>query len=153
METVVLRYFNVFGPYQDPTSHYSGVLALFCRKMLAGEEPTIYGDGEQSRDFTYIDNVVHANLLAAGAPAAKVSGQMMNTATGTRSTLNETFRILCELTGYEGNAAHAPPRAGDIRDSLADIRVAGELLGYKPIVDFREGLRRTVEWYRSSASS
>lgn len=153
METVVLRYFNVFGPYQDPTSHYSGVLALFCRKMLAGEEPTIYGDGEQSRDFTYIDNVVHANLLAAVAPAAKVSGQMMNAATGTRSTLNETFRILCELTGYKGKPAYGPPRAGDIRDSLADIRMAGELLGYKPIVDFREGLRRTVEWYRSSGSS
>ena len=151
METVVLRYFNVFGPYQDPTSHYSGVLAVFCRKMLAGEQPAIYGDGEQSRDFTYIDNVVHANLLAASAPAAKVSGQMMNTATGTRSTLNETFRILCELTGYKGKPAYAPPRSGDIRDSLANIRLAGELLSYKPVVDFREGLRRTVEWYRLSA--
>jgi UDP-glucose 4-epimerase len=149
LETVVLRYFNVFGPYQDPTSHYSGVLAIFCRRMLAGEQPTIYGDGEQSRDFTYIDNVVHANLLAASAPAEKVSGQTMNTATSTRFTLNETFKILCELTGYDGKPAYAPERAGDIRDSLADIRLAGELLGYKPIVDFREGLRRTVEWYRS----
>jgi len=148
LETVVLRYFNVFGPYQDPTSHYSGVLAIFCRRMLAGEQPTIYGDGEQSRDFTYIDNVVHANLLAAAAPAEKVSGQMMNAATGSRITLNETFRILRELTGYTGEPAYAPPRAGDIRDSLADIRLAGELLGYSPIVDFREGLRRTVEWYR-----
>ena len=150
METVVLRYFNVFGPYQDPTSHYSGVLAIFCRKMLAGEQPIIYGDGEQSRDFTYIDNVVHANLLAAEAPAEKVKGRMMNAATGTRSTLNETFNILRELTGYKGEAAHVAPRAGDIRDSLADIRLAGELLGYKPIVDFREGLRRTVDWYRAS---
>ena len=149
LETVVLRYFNVFGPYQDPTSHYSGVLAIFCRRMLAGEQPTIYGDGEQSRDFTYIDNVVHANLLAASAPAEKVSGQTMNTATGTRFTLNETFKILSELTGYDGKPAYAPERAGDIRDSLADIRLAGELLGYKPIVDFREGLWRTVEWYRS----
>jgi len=149
METVVLRYFNVFGPHQDPTSHYSGVLAVFCRRMLAGEQPTIYGDGEQSRDFTYIDNVVHANLLAAAAPAARVSGQTMNTATGSRITLNETFRILRELTGYEGEPAYAAGRAGDIRDSLADIRLAGELLGYKPVVDFREGLRRTVEWYRS----
>ncbi|MDE3187739.1 MAG: SDR family oxidoreductase [Acidobacteriota bacterium] len=148
LETVVLRYFNVFGPYQDPTSHYSGVLAIFCRKMLAGEQPTIYGDGEQSRDFTYIDNVVHANLLAAAAPAEKVSGQMVNAATGSRITLNETFRILRELTGYTGEPAYAPARAGDIRDSLADIRLAGELLGYRPIVDFREGLRRTVEWYR-----
>ncbi|HVZ85033.1 MAG TPA: SDR family oxidoreductase [Terracidiphilus sp.] len=153
METVVLRYFNVFGPYQDPTSHYSGVLAVFCRKMLAGEQPGIYGDGEQSRDFTYIDNVVHANLLAAAAPAEKVSGQAMNTATGSRITLNETFKILRELTGYEGEPTYLPPRAGDIRDSLADIRLAGELLGYRPIVDFREGLRRTVEWYRGSQGS
>jgi len=112
METVVLRYFNVFGPYQDPTSHYSGVLAVFCRRMLAGEQPTIYGDGEQSRDFTYIDNVVHANLLAAGAPAEKVSGRTMNTAAGARITLNETFRLLRELTGYEGEPAYANPRAG-----------------------------------------
>ena len=124
LETVVLRYFNVFGPYQDPTSHYSGVLAIFCRKMLAGEQPTIYGDGEQSRDFTYIDNVVHGNLLAAAAPAEKVAGQMMNLATGTRFTLNETFKILRELTGYSGEPAYAAPRAGDIRDSLADIRLA-----------------------------
>jgi UDP-glucose 4-epimerase len=149
LETVVLRYFNVFGPYQDPTSHYSGVLAVFCRRMLAGEQPTIFGDGEQSRDFTYIDNVVHANLLAAAAPAEKVSGQMMNTATGTRITLNETFRILGELTGYNGEPAYLPPRSGDIRDSLADIRLVGELLGYEPVVDFREGLRRTVEWYKT----
>ena len=152
LETVVLRYFNVFGPYQDPTSHYSGVLAIFCRRMLEGEQPTIYGDGEQSRDFTYIDNVVHANLLAAGAPAEKVSGQMMNVATGVKITLNETFEILCELTGYSGEPAYAEGRAGDIRDSLADIGLAEELLGYRPLVDFREGLRRTVDWYRSDAS-
>lgn len=149
LETVVLRYFNVFGPYQDPTSHYSGVLAIFCRRMLAGEQPTIYGDGEQSRDFTYIDNVVRGNLLAAAAPAEKVSGRMMNLATGNRITLNQTFEILCELTGYSGKPAYAPPRSGDIRDSLADISLAGELLGYAPQVDFREGLRRTVAWYRS----
>lgn len=148
LETVVLRYFNVFGPYQDPTSHYSGVLAVFCRRMLAGEQPTIFGDGEQSRDFTYIDNVVHANLLAAAAPAEKVSGQMMNTATGSRITLNEIFRVLRNLTGYKGEPAYAPGRAGDIRDSLADIRLAGELLGYRPVVDFREGLGRTVAWYK-----
>lgn len=149
METVVLRYFNVFGPYQDPGSYYSGVLAIFCSRMLAGGQPTIYGDGEQSRDFTYIDNVVHANLLAAAAPAAQVSGQTMNTATGCRITLNETFLLLSELTGYEGRPAYAEERAGDIRDSLADIGLARELLGYQPLVDFREGLRRTVEWYRS----
>lgn len=150
LETVVLRYFNVFGPYQDPTSHYSGVLAIFCKKMLAGEQPTIYGDGEQSRDFTYIENVVHANLLAAEAPAEKVAGQMMNAATGARITLNDTFRILCELTGYKGEPAYAPHRAGDIRDSLADISRAKELLGYEPRVAFPEGLRRTVEWYKSA---
>ena len=151
LETVVLRYFNVFGPFQDPTSHYSGVLAIFCRRMLAGEQPTIYGDGEQSRDFTYIDNVVHANLLAADAPAERVAGQMMNVATGSRSTLNETFRILREFTGYNGQPAYEAPRSGDIRDSLADIELAGKLLGYRPIVDFREGLRRTVEWYRGGS--
>jgi nucleoside-diphosphate-sugar epimerase len=152
LDTVTLRYFNVFGPYQDPTSHYSGVLAIFCRYLLAGEQPTIFGDGEQSRDFTYIDNVVHANLLAADAPAERVSGRMMNVATGQRSTLNEAFKILCELTGYKGEPAYAPPRSGDVRDSLADIDLASELLGYMPIVDFREGLKRTVEWYRSGAS-
>jgi len=149
LETVVLRYFNVFGPYQDPTSQYSGVLAIFCQRMLAGEQPTIYGDGGQSRDFTYIDNVVHANLLAAEAPAQEVSGSVVNIAVGKRFTLNETFELLCELTGYKGKPVYAPQRAGDIRDSLADIRLAGELIGYEPIVDFREGLRRTVEWYRA----
>ena len=150
IETVTLRYFNVFGPHQDPTSHYSGVLAIFCRMLLAGEQPTIYGDGEQSRDFAYIDNVVAANLLAAAAPAAKVSGRMMNLATGSAITLNQTFEILCGLTGYKGKPAYAEGRAGDIRHSLADIGLARELLGYAPAVDFAEGLRRTVEWYRAS---
>jgi len=149
LETVVLRYFNVFGPFQDPTSHYSGVLAIFCRRMLAGQQPTIYGDGEQSRDFTYIDNVVHANLLATDATAEKVSGQMMNVATGMRITLNETFSILRGLTACKSEPLYDEPRTGDIRDSLADITLAGQLLGYRPIVDFQEGLRRTVEWYRS----
>ena len=148
LETVVLRYFNVFGPHQDPSSHYSGVLAVFCRKMLAGEQPTIFGDGEQSRDFTFIENVVQGNLLAAQAPAAKVAGKVMNLATGSRITLNETFKMLREMTGYKGEPAYLPARAGDIRDSLAAIELAEELLGYKPVVDFREGLRRTVEWYR-----
>ena len=152
LETVVLRYFNVFGPYQDPTSHYSGVLAIFCRKMLAGEQPTIYGDGEQSRDFTFIDNVVAGNLLAAEAPAEKISGQSMNLATGSRITLKQTFEILCELTGFRGEPLYAAERAGDIRHSLADITRAQQLLGYSPLVDFREGLRRTVAWYRESAA-
>jgi nucleoside-diphosphate-sugar epimerase len=151
LQTVVLRYFNVFGPYQDPTSHYSGVLAIFCRKMLAGEQPTIYGDGEQSRDFTYIENVVRANLLAAAAPAEKVSGRVINAATGSRFTLNQTFNILRELTGFSGEPAYSESRAGDVHDSLADITLARELLDYQPAVDFREGLRRTVEWYRESS--
>ena len=145
---MTLRYFNVFGPYQDPTSHYSGVLAIFCRKLLAGESPTIYGDGEQSRDFTFIENVVHANLLAAAAPAEKVAGRFMNLATGSAITLNAVFEILSELTGYQGKPAYGPARSGDIRHSLADISRARELLGYEPLVDFCEGLHRTAEWYR-----
>jgi nucleoside-diphosphate-sugar epimerase len=148
LETVVLRYFNVFGPYQDPTSHYSGVLAILCRKMLAGEQPTIFGDGEQSRDFTYIDNVVQGNLLAAAAPAEKVSGQVMNLATGTQITLNEAFDILRDLTGFRAKPIYAEARPGDIRRSLADITLARDLLGYRPAVDFREGLRHTVAWCR-----
>ncbi len=150
LETVTLRYFNVFGPFQDPTSHYSGVLAIFCRKLLAGEQPTIYGDGEQSRDFTYIENVVAANLLAADAPTEKVSGKMMNLATGAAITLNQAFEILCGLTGYSGKPAYAEARSGDIRHSLADISRARELLGYAPRVDFREGIGRTVEWYKTT---
>jgi UDP-glucose 4-epimerase len=111
---------------------------------------SIYGDGEQSRDFTYIENVVRANLLAAAAPAERVSGRVMNAATGVRYSLNQTFAILRELTGYKGEPEYSEPRAGDVRDSLADITLARELLGYEPTVDFREGLRRTVEWYRES---
>ena len=150
LETVTLRYFNVFGPFQDPTSHYSGVLAVFCRKLLAGEQPTIYGDGEQSRDFTFIENVVAANLLAADAPAEKVSGKMMNVATSAAVTLNQVFEILRELTGYSGDPAYAEPRSGDIKHSLADISRARELLGYVPQFDFREGIGRTVEWYKTT---
>lgn len=148
LETVSLRYFNVFGPYQDPTSQYSGVLAVFCRKMLAGEQPTIHGDGEQSRDFTYIENAVNGNLLAAAAPAERVAGQVFNLATGMRTTLNQTFKALCELTGFSGEPAYDAPRAGDVRHSLADIGLAQELLGYRPKINVPEGLRRTVEWYR-----
>lgn len=149
LETVVLRYFNVFGPFQDPHSPYSGVLAKFSRQMLAGESPTIHGDGLQSRDFTYIDNVVRGNLLAAAAPAAKVSGAMMNLATGSSITLNECVAILRELTGFTGAVHSSAARAGDIHDSLADIGLARERMGYAPIVDFREGLSRTVAWYRT----
>ena len=149
LETIALRYFNVFGPHQDPASQYSGVLAIFCRKMLAGEQPVIYGDGETSRDFTYIQNTVEANLLAAEAPAEKVSGRVMNVATGVRITLNEVVDVLRGITGYDGPVGYAQERAGDIKHSLADISLAQELLGYTPSVDFREGLVRTVEWYRN----
>jgi nucleoside-diphosphate-sugar epimerase len=150
LETVTVRYFNVFGPHQDPTSQYSGVLAKFTMQMLAGEVPTIFGDGEQSRDFTFIRNVVHANLLAAKAPANEVAGMVFNVATGSRITLNETVKILRELTGYRGEVNYAPERAGDIKHSLADIDLARKHLGYEMQVDFQEGLRRTVEWYKST---
>jgi len=148
LETVSLRYFNVFGPRQDPSSPYSGVLAKFITLMLRGEQPTVYGDGEQSRDFTYIDNVVEANLLACKAPAEKVAGQVFNTATGRRITLNETFKLLQDLTAYAGELKYGPEREGDIKHSLADIAKAQAALGYQPTVNFEEGLRHTVEWYR-----
>jgi UDP-glucose 4-epimerase len=148
LETVCLRYFNVFGPRQDPSSQYSGVLARFIAQMLRNERPTIFGDGEQSRDFTYIDNVVEANMLACTAPASLVAGQVLNVATGRRVTLNETFKLLQKLTSFSGAANHASERGGDIKHSLADISRAESALGYKPFVDFEEGLRRTVEWYR-----
>jgi len=151
LETVSLRYFNVFGPRQDPSSPYSGVMAKFITAMLCGEQPAIFGDGEQSRDFTYIDNAVEGNLLACKAPAARVAGQVFNVATGRRITLNETFRALQTLTGYSGEPKYGPERGGDIKHSLADISKAEPSLGYKPSVDFEEGLRRTVEWYRISA--
>ena len=150
LETVCLRYFNIFGPRQDPSSPYSGVLAKFITQMLHGEQPTINGDGEQSRDFTYIDNAVEANLLACTAPAEKVAGQVFNTATGRRVTLNETFELLRGLTSYQGQPKYGPERGGDIKHSLADISKIEDALGFKPIVDFEEGLKRTVEWYRES---
>jgi nucleoside-diphosphate-sugar epimerase len=147
LETVSLRYFNIFGPRQDPSSPYSGVLAKFITVMLRGEQPAIYGDGEQSRDFTYIDNAVEANLLACAAPAAQTAGQVFNVATGRRVTLNETFKLLQGLTAYSGQPRYEAERGGDIKHSLADISKAESALGYKPKVDFEEGLRRTVEWY------
>jgi nucleoside-diphosphate-sugar epimerase len=150
LETVCLRYFNVFGPRQDPTSPYSGVLAKFITQMLRGEQPTIYGDGEQSRDFTYIDNVVNANLLACKAPAASVAGCVLNVATGRRITLNQICSMLRPLTSYRGQPNYGPERDGDIKHSLADISQAQAALGYKPTVDFEEGLKRTVDWYRAA---
>jgi nucleoside-diphosphate-sugar epimerase len=148
LETVCLRYFNIFGPRQDPSSPYSGVLAKFITQMLKGEQPMIFGDGEQSRDFTYIDNAVNANLLACKADASKAAGEVFNVATGRRVTLNETFKALQPLTSYSGHVKYGPARGGDVKHSLADVSKAEAGLGYRPTVDFEEGLRRTVEWYR-----
>jgi nucleoside-diphosphate-sugar epimerase len=153
LETVSLRYFNVFGPRQDPTSPYSGVLAKFITQMLKGEQPTIFGDGKQSRDFTYVENVVSANLLACSAPAKEVAGRVFNIATGSRFDLNETFRLLKKLTGYSGEVNYGPERAGDVKHSLADLSLATNHVGYRPSVDFEEGLRRTIEWYRAQSKS
>ncbi len=148
LETVSLRYFNVFGPFQDPASMYSGVLARFTGMMLRGETPTIDGDGSQSRDFSYIANSVSANLLACTAPAEKVSGKAFNIATGRRVTVNETVKMLRELTGYDGEILYGPARAGDVKHSLADISRAREAMGYEPLVQFQQGLTETVRWYR-----
>ena len=148
LETVCLRYFNIFGPRQDPSSPYSGVLAKFITQMLNGEQPTIFGDGKQSRDFTYIDNAVEANLLAAKAPASQVAGRVFNIATGERFDLNQIFQLLKNIIDYKGEVKYGPERAGDVKHSLADLSRAEKHLGYKPRVNFEEGLRRTVEWYR-----
>jgi len=147
LETVSLRYFNIFGPRQVPDSPYSGVMAKFILQMMRGEQPVIQGDGEQGRDFTYVDNAVRANLLALEAPAEKVAGKVFNVACGQRHTLNETYRLLAQLLGWEGSAVYGPPRAGDVRDSLADVSAAADAFGYAPTVGFEEGLRRTVAWY------
>ena len=149
LETVALRYFNVFGPRQDPTSQYSGVLSKFITLMLAGRTPTMFGDGEQSRDFTYVENVVQANLLASTAPAEKVAGRMFNVATGVRYTLNQVFAELKTVTGFRGEPAYDVERVGDVKDSLADVTAACEAFGYRPTVPFEEGLRLTVDWYRT----
>ena len=148
METVCLRYFNIFGPRQVPDSPYSGVMARFILQMMRGEQPVIFGDGQQGRDFTYVANAVHANLLAAAAPAANISGRVFNIACGERHTLNETYAALARLLNFDLPPQHGPDRPGDIRDSLADITAAREAFAYTPQIDFEEGLRRTVNWYR-----
>ncbi len=148
LETVSLRYFNVFGPRQDPSSPYSGVLSQFISALLDGASPVVYGDGEQSRDFTYVDNVVDATLRACEVPG--VTGMVFNVGTGHRITLNQTLKLLEKISGKPARAKYDPPRPGDIRDSLADIGLARRLLGYEPRVGFEEGLRRTWEWYRST---
>jgi UDP-glucose 4-epimerase len=149
LETVAIRYFNVFGPRQDPGSPYSAVIPLFITAMLAGRQPLVYGDGGQSRDFTFVANVVHANLLAADAEG--VSGRVINAANGKSITLLELIEALNKYLGTSIKPRHEPPRAGDIRESMADITAARTLLGYEPVIDFHEGLRRSIDYYRSIA--
>jgi len=149
LETVSLRYFNVFGPRQDPGSQYSGVVSRFISALLNDERPVIYGDGEQSRDFTYIENVVAANLSAASAPNA--AGKVINVANGERITLNQLLEELKQLTGRtDVTAEYREPRVGDVRHSLADITIAQDLLGYTSKVDLRGGLQRTLDWWKTS---
>lgn len=149
LQTVTIRYFNVFGPRQDPTSQYSAVIPLFVTAMLAGQQPCIFGDGLQSRDFTYVDNVVEGNLLAADAPGAV--GQSINVACGQQINLLDLVATINCVLGTEIEPMHEKPRPGDVRESLADITRARELLGYEPVVAFEEGLRRSIEFYRGLA--
>ena len=151
LETVTIRYFNVFGPRQDPSSPYSGVISLFISALCEGRQPTIYGDGEHTRDFTYVTNVVDGVLRACHASA--VSAEVINVATGDRVSLNQLFRTLRDLVAARVEPVYAAPRPGDVRDSQADIHKARRLLGYEPIVGFNEGLKKTVEWYRASQAT
>ena len=148
LETVSLRYFNVFGPRQDPSSAYSGVISVFATALIENRSPIIYGDGEQTRDFTYIANVVDGVLRACDAPNA--SGEVINVATGGRISLNQLFYAMRNIVGASVEPIYVEPRQGDVRDSQADIRKAKAMLGYEPIVPFEEGLSRTIEWYRSA---
>jgi nucleoside-diphosphate-sugar epimerase len=148
LENVSLRYFNIFGPRQDPSSPYSGVLAKFCTAFLEGTQPLVFGDGEQTRDFTYVENAVQANLLACEAPNA--SGKVFNVGVGGRVSLNAVLKELGKITGKILEAKYEPPRDGDIRDSQADISQAKEFLGYDPQVTFEDGLARTFQWYRDT---
>jgi nucleoside-diphosphate-sugar epimerase len=148
LETVSLRYFNIFGPRQDPGSPYSGVLAKFCTAFLEDTPPVVFGDGEQTRDFTFVDNAVHANLLACEAPHA--AGKVFNVGCGVRISLNQVLAALREITGKPLQAKYDPPREGDIRDSQADISEARRCLGYEPQAGFEQGLQLTFGWYRES---
>jgi nucleoside-diphosphate-sugar epimerase len=151
LETVTTRYFNVFGPRQDPSSPYSGVISLFISALCEGKRPTIYGDGDQTRDFTYVANVVDGVLRASQAPGA--SGEVINVATSGRISLNQLFRTIRELVGGTVDPVYQEPRAGDVRDSQADISKARSLLGYEPTVSFEQGLKATVDWYRASQTA
>jgi nucleoside-diphosphate-sugar epimerase len=151
LETVTIRYFNVFGPRQDPSSPYSGVISLFATALLENRAPTIFGDGEQTRDFTYVANVVDGVIRACEAPGA--NGKVINVATGSRISLNRLFETMRALIGANVKPEYGPSRAGDVQDSQADITRAKEILGYVPLVTFEEGLRRTVDWYRGVPSN
>jgi UDP-N-acetylglucosamine/UDP-N-acetyl-alpha-D-glucosaminouronate 4-epimerase len=151
LQTVSIRYFNVFGPRQDPSSPYSGVISVFATALLDNRSPKIYGDGEQTRDFTYVANVVDGVLRACDAPNA--SGEVINVATGGRISLNELFRTMRALAGATVEPTHVETRAGDVRDSQADIAKAERILGYKPIVSFDEGLAKTLAWYKASTAA
>jgi nucleoside-diphosphate-sugar epimerase len=151
LETVTIRYFNVFGPRQDPSSPYSGVISLFVSALVEGRPPTIYGDGEHTRDFTYVANVVDGVLRACTAPGA--SGEVINVATGGRVSLNQLFSTIRDLTLARVEPVYESPREGDVKDSQADITKAQRLLGYQPLVSFEEGLRRTLEWYRATRAA
>jgi nucleoside-diphosphate-sugar epimerase len=151
LETVTLRYFNVFGPRQDPNSQYAAVIPLLITAAMGNRPPTIFGDGEQTRDFTYVANVVDANLRACVAPAEKVAGRVFNVGTGTRSSLNLLWSQIRELTGSSSAAQYAPSRVGDVRDSLASLEKAREGLGYSPAVSFAEGLAATVQAFQQAA--
>jgi UDP-glucose 4-epimerase len=153
LETVSLRYFNVFGPRQDPSSPYSGVLAKFITQMLANEEPTIFGDGQASRDFTFIDNVVQANIKVCQAPAKQVVGRVFNVATGRGVTLNDAYNEIGRILGYSGSVRYAAERAGDIRHSVADISAARTAFGYEVTTQFEAGLERTIAWYRECTAT
>jgi nucleoside-diphosphate-sugar epimerase len=148
LENACVRYFNVFGPRQDPSSQYSGVLSRFMLAVIEGQSPVVFGDGEQSRDFTYIENIVDETLRACEAPGA--SGLVFNGGTGARITLNQVLKMLEKITGRKIQAKYDPPRTGDIRDSQADISLAQKMLGYKPLVHFEEGLQRTWQWYKNA---
>jgi UDP-glucose 4-epimerase len=150
-ETVTIRYFNVFGPRQDPGSPYSGVISLFSTAVLEGRRPTIYGDGEQTRDFTYVANVVDGVLRACDAPEA--AGEVINVATGSRISLNGLLATMNRIAGTSVEPIYAEPRVGDVRDSLADITKAKTLLGYEPLVGLEEGLQRTLEWARTESAT
>jgi nucleoside-diphosphate-sugar epimerase len=147
LETVSLRYFNVFGPRQDPQSEYAAVVPRFVTAALRHERPVVFGDGEQTRDFCFIDNAVHANLLAASTPR-RLTGEVVNVACGQRTSLNQLLADIGEIVGVRLEADHRPPRAGDVRDSLADVTAAADLLGYEPRVQVREGLKRTIQAFR-----